>query len=125
MHLATRARDLCLESIKRPAIRALHTTRRGEAALLRIYLMGEEHAEEAVLVDAIAEDAPPWLSRWLEKQRADEARHAGMFRQRLRALTGSEPRAAQKIDPVSRWKLGRLRRLANRYASRFRYGLLV
>ena len=125
MHLATRARDLCLETIKRPAIRALHATRRGEAALLGIYLMGEEHAEEAVLLDAIALDAPPWLSRWLEKQRADEARHARMFRERLRALTGAEPRSAATIDPVSRWKLDRLRKLASQFASRFRHGLLV
>lgn len=128
MKLVARSRDLCLEAIKRPALRALHASARGEAAILRVYLMGEEHAEQAVLLDALAargEEMPRWLARWLERPRADEARHADMLRARLRELRGSAARTTGEVDPVSRWKLRRLRRLAEEHAEKFEHGIVV
>jgi hypothetical protein len=120
-------RDVVLEAVKRPALRALHATPRGEAAILRVYLEGEEHAERAVLMDPVTQTAPPWLARWLVKHRADEARHADLLRARIRTLTGDEAATAVtgKMDPVSRWKMRRLARLAQRSAPRFSAGLLV
>ncbi len=118
-------RDVVLEAIKRPALRALHATPRGEAAILRVYLEGEEHAERAVLMDPVTETSPPWLARWLVKHRADEARHAGMLRARIRTLTGRAQVATGGMDPISRWKMRRLARLAENCAPRFAAGLLV
>ncbi len=118
-------RDRALEAIKRPALHALHATPRGEAAILRVYLEGEEHAERAVLLDPVTESAPPWLTRWLAKHRADEARHAELLRARIRVLTGSDAQATGKMDPISRWKMRRLARLAKESEPRFGAGLLV
>ena len=118
-------RDAALETIKRPALRALHGSRRGEAAILRVYLEGEEHAEGAALNGPLTERAPPWLTRWLAKHRADEARHAALLRARIHELTGDRVVATGKMDPISRWKLRRLARLATMSAPRFGAGLLV
>src|SRR6185436_3928929 len=105
-------RNAALEAIKRPAIRALHASRRGEAAILRVYLEGEEHAEAAVLLDPVTETAPEWLRRWMKNHRADEARHAAMLRARIVELTGRRDVATGGLDPVSRWKLRRIEQLA-------------
>ena len=119
-------RDATLEAIKRPALRALHATPRGEAAILRVYLAGEEQAERAVLLDPVTETAPPWLARWLAKHQADEARHADMLRARIGELVPSLTMSASgNLDPISRWKLRRLQRLARASAPRFAAGLLV
>jgi hypothetical protein len=118
-------RDATLEAIKRPALRALHATPRGEAAILRVYLEGEEHAERAVLLDPVTETAPPWLTRWLAKHRADESRHADLLRARIGELVPALAQASGKMDPISRWKLRRLRSLARASAPRFAAGLLV
>jgi hypothetical protein len=120
-------RDTMLEAVKRPAIRTLHASRRGEAALLRVYLFGEEHAERAVLLDPVTDHAPPWLVKWLAKHRADEARHADMLRARIGELVPNARAwlVTGHVDPVSRWKMRRLARLARVYAPRFREGLLV
>src|SRR6185436_13376202 len=118
-------RNAALEAIKRPAIRALHGSRRGEATILRVYLEGEEHAEQAVLLDPITETAPEWLRRWMKNHRADEARHASMLRARIVALTGKPDVVTGRMDPVSRWKLRRIERLARASAHRFENGLLV
>ncbi len=118
-------RDLALETIKRPAIAALHRSARGEAALLRVYLEGEEQAERAVLIGPVTESAPPWLARWLAKHSADEARHADLLRARITDITGDARPTTGKMDPISRWKLRRLRRLARASAPSFREGLLV
>jgi len=125
MKLATFSRDRCLETVKRPAISTLHDSPRGEALLLRMYLEGEEQAEQAVLLDADRTAMPVWLGRWLEKHRSDEARHAAMLRARLRDVTGEDVEATGHMDPVSRWKLQRLFRLASERASRFEHGLVV
>ena len=42
------ARDRVLEATKRPALRLLHSTRAGEALLVRLYLEAERHAEQAL-----------------------------------------------------------------------------
>jgi len=117
-------RDELLERIKKPAIAVLHATPRGEAAILRVYLKGEEHAEQAAFLDPATRSAPGWLEKWMANHRADEARHAAMLRARIRELTGNFA-ARGGLDPLSRWKLRGLERLARSYASRFRAGLLV
>lgn len=92
---------------------------------MRVYLEGEEHAERAVLLDPVTETAPDWLKRWLGKHRADESRHAGMLRARIVELTGEPALASGRMDPVSRWKMRRLARLARASAPKFEKGLLV
>jgi len=119
------ARDLALELVKRPALRVLHASPRGEAAILRVYLEGEEHAEQAILLSPATAAAPEWLARWLVKHRADEARHAAMLRARITELTSRPALATGRMDPVSRWKMRRLGRIARDAAPRFRHGLLV
>ena len=121
----TTAKRWLLEQVKRPAIRLLHRTRAGEAVLVRVYLEAEEHAEHAVWLDALIPTAPPWLQRWLAAHRAEEARHAEMFRTHLHALTGESVQASGALDPVSRWKLRRLVRLVHRSGNQFEQGTLV
>ncbi len=116
-------RDAVLEVVKRRALRVLHKTPEGEAVLLGVYLAGEEQAESAVLLDAVVESAPLWLARSMERHRADEQRHAGLFRARLVAI-GAEP-TAPALDPVSAWKLRRLRALGPRFSHKFRAGISV
>jgi hypothetical protein len=125
MVLGMELRDAVLERVKRPALRVLHASPAGEAAILRVYLEGEEHAERAVLLDTERLAAPDWLARWLVKHRADEARHAEMLKARIAELTGKPAMATGKMDPVSRWKMRRLEAIARRAAPRFRHGLLV
>jgi hypothetical protein len=115
-----RAQAHLVDRLKRRAIRRLHATRRGEALLLQIYLWAEESAEADTLA---AMPAPPWLRAQVEAHLADERRHATMLRSRLRQL-GHEPRAP-RVDAVSRLKLSRLRRLAERSAVSFRGGPCV
>ncbi|HYH97337.1 hypothetical protein [Hyalangium sp.] len=119
------AKRWLLEQVKRPAIRLLHRTRAGEAVLVRVYLEAEEHAEHAVWLEALVTTAPPWLQRWLSVHRAEEARHAEMFRAHLHALTGEEVQASGAMDPVSQWKLRRLVGLVQRSGSQFEKGTLV
>jgi len=118
-------RDTLLETVKRPAIVALSATPRGEAAILRVYLKGEEQAEQAAFLDPATDAAPIWLKKWMANHRADEMRHAAMLRERLVELTGRTELATGHLDPVSRWKLGRLERLARDHAGQFRAGILV
>lgn len=125
MQIATVTRDRCLEAVKRPAISNLHRSARGEALLLRMYLEAEEQEEQAVLLDASAAEMPSWLAKWLELHRADEQRHAALLRARLRQVMGGDVDATGRLDPVSRWKMRRLFRLADERATRFEQGLVV
>ena len=110
-------------AVKRRAIRALHRTPAGEALLLNVYLWAEEGAEATVLVDALAGGLPDWLVSQVERHASDEARHAALLRARLADL-GAIVRAP-RVDPISRWKLRRLRLLAERARPRFRAGIAV
>jgi rubrerythrin len=124
--LVVEARDWVLEKTKRPALRVLHRTRAGEALLVRLYLEAERHAERAAPWEPMLAGAPRWLAAWLEGHRADERRHAGLFAERLRALTGESGDAAGGgFDAVSRRKLAALHRLVIRFAPEFGAGALV
>lgn len=119
------ARDRVLEATKRPALRLLHRTRAGEALLVRLYLEAERHAEEAAPWEPMLAAAPHWLATWLDHHRADERRHAALFADRLRALTGEDAEAGGGFDPISRRKLAALHRLVVRHSAAFGAGALV
>jgi len=119
------ARDRVLEATKRPALRLLHRTREGEAVLVRLYLEAERHAEEAAPWEPMLASAPRWLAAWLDRHRADERRHAELFAQRLRLLTGEDGDAPDGFDAISRRKLAALHRLVVRHAPAFQAGALV
>jgi rubrerythrin len=106
-----------VDRIKRRAIRRLHRSPRGEARLLQIYLWAEEGAEAEV------PSAPAWLRDQLAAHVADERRHALMLRNRLRQL-GHGP-TPPRVDPISRAKLARMRKLAAKAAAEFRAGACV
>jgi hypothetical protein len=105
-------RDRIVDSLKRRAIPLLHRTARGEALLMRIYLAGEEQSELPFL-SRDAASLPALLRAAAARHRADELRHAGMFRARIEALTGA-PAVAMSLGWVSRWKLRRFHSLAER-----------
>jgi hypothetical protein len=115
--------DTVAGAIKRRAIRALHATPAGEALLLNLYLWAEEGAEAAVLADVRAGGLPDWLGAQVERHARDEARHAALLRARLAEL-GAAARAPA-VDPLSRWKLRRLRAIVARERTRFRAGAAV
>lgn len=125
------ARDWLLERTKRPALRLLHATPDGEALLVRLYLEAERHAERAAPWEPMLASAPRWLAAWLDLHRADERRHAALFAERLRALTGKtdetdeEGDAESGFDAVSRRKLAALHRLVVGSAPAFGAGALV
>jgi rubrerythrin len=120
------ARDRLLEATKRPALRLLNRTGAGEAVLVRLYLEAERHAEQAAPWEPMLASAPRWLAAWLDRHRADERRHAELFADRLRALTGDAgDSGARGFDAISRRKLAALHRLVVRYAPAFGAGALV
>lgn len=119
------ARNRLLEATKRPALRLLHRTRAGEALLVRLYLSAERHAEEAAPWQPMLVGAPRWLATWLDQHRADERRHAELFAQQLRLLTGGNDDAGGGFDAISRYKLAALHRLVVRNAPAFEAGALV
>lgn len=112
-----------VDRIKRAAIRHLHASRRGEQLLLRMYLAGEEATERA-LHEELMPEPPAWLARQVEQHLADERRHTELFAAALRAAGG---RAVARLAPdwLSRRKIARWRRLANRHAPHFAHGVLV
>ena len=122
----TRLRDRLLEATKRPALRLLHRTSRGEALIVRLYLEAEQHAEEAAPWEPMLGSAPAWLRTWLDHHRAEERRHAALFAARLAELTGPRAREARRgFDRLSRRKLRALHRLVIAFAPRFQAGALV
>src|SRR5262249_29740674 len=70
--------------------------------------------------------APPWLAAWLERHRMEEQRHARLFAERLRTLTGDAGDIADDtgggFDVISRGKLRALHRLVRAFAPEFRAG---
>ena len=119
------ARDRLLEATKRPALRLLHRTRAGECVLVRLYLEAERQAEEAAPWEPMLASAPRWLAAWLDHHRSDERRHAALFAERLRQLTGEGGDSRGGFDAISRRKLTALHQLVVRYAPAFDAGALV
>lgn len=113
-----------VHEIKRRAL--VRTTRspRSEAWLLAEYLWGEECAEGAALAKAIASAGPPWLARFLERQMADEGRHAELIRARLAEL-GWRGTVRARGGLVVRGKLWALEQLGRRAANDFSAGEVV
>jgi hypothetical protein len=122
----TSLRDRLLENTKRPALRLLHRTARGEALIVGLYLEAEQHAEEAAPWEPMLGAAPAWLRTWLDHHRTEERHHAALFATRLAALTRAEaPTSRSGLDHLSRLKLRALHRLVVGSAPRFGAGALV
>ncbi|WP_205169574.1 hypothetical protein [Burkholderia sp. LMG 13014] len=105
-HGAARVRAYLVDRIKRAAIRKLHRSAHGERWVLRMYLIGEE-ATECALHEDWTGQPPDWLA-----QRIGERGVA----------PSTEP---HEPDWLSRRKIMRWRRLAQRHAPHFAQGVLV
>lgn len=108
--------------IKSYALALLHRSSRGETLVLQTYL-GLEESGEGALLEEVGDVTPSWLEANLKRQCADEARHAALFRERLAQL-GVAPRRLW-IDPLSKSKVTRLRRLIRENGSSFGAGRCV
>lgn len=112
-----------VDRIKRAAVARLHRSPRGERMLLRMYLIGEDATERALL-DELMPQSPPWLDRVVTQHLADEQRHVKLFTEALQA-TGGKVTTELKPDWLSRQKINHWQRLAHQYAPHFQHGLLV
>ncbi|MFL5348049.1 MAG: hypothetical protein ACJ8AT_24930 [Hyalangium sp.] len=101
----------------------MHRSVEGEALLLRVYLAGEEYAENDALLGRLKALGPAWLSDGMERHLADERRHAALLRARLAEL-GADPAAHLPggVDGLEAGKLRRLRALVTTYAKDFEAG---
>lgn len=112
-----------VDRIKRAALVRLHRSRRGERLLLRMYLVGEDATERALL-DELMPQSPAWLDRQIERHLADERRHVALFADALQRA-GDDGTGRMEPDWLSRRKIQRWRRLSHAYAGHFSHGLLV
>ena len=111
-----------VDRLKRDAITRLQRHHRGEVLLLTVYLWGEEATETRLLESAITKASEPWLRAHIGRHLGDEARHARLLRERLKAMGAELPRVA-RVDPLSARKLAHLKRLIHTHAARFEAGL--
>ena len=77
-----------VDRIKRAAIGQLHRSAAGEIWLLRVYLVGEE-ATECALMEEWTQGAPDWLAAQVATHLADERHHAAAFARALASGTGA------------------------------------
>ena len=121
---AARMRAYLVDRIKRAAIRQLHRSSHGERWMLRMYRIGEE-ATECALHEYWTGQPPDWLAPRIEQHLADERRHAAAFADALRQRGVEASAGPHEPDWLSRRKIMRWRRLAQRYAPHFAQGVLV
>ncbi len=119
-----RVRAGWVDRIKRAALVQLHRSAAGECLLLRMYLVGEE-ATECALMDEWRHTAPDWLRPRMEQHLADERHHAAAFADALRSRGQTVALQATAPDFLSRRKIAQWRQLAMAYAPRFSQGVLV
>ena len=112
-----------VDRIKRAALRQLHRSAAGERLLLRMYLVGEE-ATECALLGEWSGAAQPWLAEQVQRHLNDERQHAAAFARALQER-GHTPTISQNPDRLSQRKIAQWRRLGQDYAGRFEQGLLV
>ncbi|ALM86109.1 hypothetical protein [Bordetella sp. N] len=143
-----RVQAALVDRIKRAALRRLHASNAGEILLLRMYLIGEESTEQALQDDFVPGDAPGWLARQAAQHLAEEREHVQAFAaaiaQRSVAVgdgqrgagdaaadaadanaAGQSAPGASEPDWLSRRKIARWKRLAQRHAPHFSQGVLV
>ncbi|WGY69099.1 hypothetical protein KEC55_03655 [Burkholderia cepacia] len=123
-HGAARVRAYFVDRIKRAALRRLHRSMHGERWMLRMYLIGEE-ATECALHEDWTGQPPDWLAPRIEQHLADERRHAAAFVDALRQRGVEASAGPHEPDWLSRRKIMRWRRLAQRHAPHFAQGVLV
>ena len=123
---AQKWRASMVDRIKRAALRQLHLSRGGEILLLRMYLVGEE-ATECALLEDWTQEAPQWIQQQVAQHLADERHHASAFAQELRLRGSAVPEEAGVTQPdrISLGKIMKWRKLSLEYAPRFAQGLLV
>lgn len=119
-------RASAVDRIKRKALEQLHRSTGGEALLLRMYLVGEE-ATECALLEDWTQEAPLRLQQQIESHLADERQHARAFASALGARGHAVPQAPGQTQPdrLSQSKIAKWRKLSQRYAPQFAHGLLV
>ena len=117
-----------VDRIKRAAIGQLHRSAAGEIWLLRVYLVGEE-ATECALMEEWTQGAPDWLAAQVATHLADERHHAAAFARALRERGQPVPEqqapGSLQPDRLSARKIAQWRRMALRHAPQFAHGLLV
>ncbi len=118
-----RFQGAAVHRVKRAAVAQLHHSVEGEALLLRVYLAGEEYAENDALLGRLRALGPSWLSEGMERHLADERRHAALLRARLVELgVDPEMRLPGGMDDLEARKLRRLRALVTDRARDFEAG---
>jgi hypothetical protein len=121
MWIAVQAR--LVDAIKRRAITLSLASPPSEAWLLAGYLFAEEQAEGLALTKTILSSGPSWLARMIERQLADEARHATLLRGRLTAI--GEDVVPLRAGAMLGGKMWLLERLCDASADQFASGRIV
>lgn len=111
-----------VDRIKRAAIVHLHASARGERLLLRMYHDAEE-ASQSILIEQLDQQSDAWLMRQIRRHLDEELAHTALFA----AALGERGASPSRLTPsgLSRGKLARWRRLADRHAQYFAQGALV
>ncbi|MCE9575684.1 MAG: hypothetical protein K8W52_21210 [Deltaproteobacteria bacterium] len=102
-------RDLqhrAVDAIKAHALALALPSRRARARILTEYLWIEEGAESTALHRATGPDAPAWVQTLVDRQLADERRHARLLRELLAGL-GTEPPPPPALARAKLWWLER------------------
>ena len=112
-----------VDGIKRHALTMSIGSPRAEAHILEEYLWTEESAESDALRQTLGAAAPPrWLSKLLDRQLADERRHAQLLRARMAELGAATGRP---LPALARAKLWWIERACAPYAGAFAAGPVV
>lgn len=112
-----------VDGIKRHALMMAAGSPRAEVQVLQEYLWSEESAESDALRRTLDAAAPPvWLARLIDRQLADERRHAELLRGRLAALGAP---AARPPPAIARAKLWWIERACAPYRAAFAAGPIV
>ena len=114
-----RLQHRAVDAIKRHALALSVRSQRAQTQVLQEYLWIEEGAE-AIALDRIPPEAP-WLAKLVDRQLADETRHARLLRARLAEL-GAELKPPPSILRVKLWVLDRV---CTPYEARFAAGRVV
>jgi len=112
---------VAVDTIKHNALTRSVRSRRAQAHILTEYVWAEEGAESTAL-ERVGDSGLPWLAKLVDRQLADERRHAMLFRTRLAELGVAH---ASPPPGLMRAKLWWLDRACAPYHDAFAAGSIV